>query len=105
MPTSPFHNKGDARLMQDILTYQPTQPDTRAQADATRNEGATAAQAQPLTPAEFVRLLREKWDSDGDGTIVRWLERTFPLVREATRAEVEAHNAKAQNGAPGDQRQ
>lgn len=100
MPTTPFHPKGDDRLMQDILTYSPTQPDAQAQADAGANEKATEAQAQPLAPAEFVRLLREKWDSplrDPDA-ITTLLERTLPLVREAP--PVEAHNAKSRTEPP-----
>lgn len=166
MPTDPFHPKGDARLMQDILTYSPTQPDAQAQADATANERAVAdavrapdsldvfvadaAQAQPLTPAEFVRMLREKRDDRTIGImgVADWIDAHVPLIREAPpvivlnddgfvvdvlnvpeydvidlawarawkysvtlspaaiaslpadlRAEVEAHNAKAQNGA------
>lgn len=84
MPTSPFHNKGDARLMQDILTYSPTQPDAQAKADATRNEGATSESVV----AYRTRLLREAEASGADQNTLDWRRAALHD------AEVEAHNAK-----------
>ena len=68
MPTSPFHNKGDARLMQDILTYSPTQPDAQAQADATANEKATAASPDP----RYITLQKETKDITTAEALAAW---------------------------------